>query len=190
MTAPERCLIRVERARRGLTPCCEDPRAVRLLPQQVRQLTCSASELKRNCDQNNGSKRQECHQASNRQSATIAPNEFRHFSRPSSQAKRGRSGGSHRRAARRVSEAEYAGSTGAAKHQEKAPTEAGLVDGVVVQLGFFQPHLGRVVLRSEKIRRVALNKKKAPVLDTQPGLELKRRGPGRPNTRLLLRNHL
>ena len=78
---------------------------------------------------------------------------------------------------RRVSEAEYAGSTGTAKHQEKAPTEAGLVDGVVVQLGF-QPHLGRVVLRSEKIRRVAPNKKKAPVLDTQPGLEAQTKKPG------------
>ena len=85
MKRPRRCVIR-EPVRRGLTLRSEDPRAVRLLPQQVRRLTCSASELKRNCDQNDASKGQERHQASNDQSGTIAPNEFRHFSPPSSQA--------------------------------------------------------------------------------------------------------
>ena len=38
---PRHFLIRVERARRGLTLRSRDPRAVRLLPQQVRWLTCS-----------------------------------------------------------------------------------------------------------------------------------------------------
>ena len=50
MERPRRCVIR-EPVRRGLTLRSEDPRAVRLLPQQVRRLTCSASELKRNCHQ-------------------------------------------------------------------------------------------------------------------------------------------
>ena len=79
---PRRCLIRVEWVRRGLTLRCEDPRAVRLLPQQVRRLPCSASGLKRNCDQHYKSKSQERHQASHHQSGTIPSNEFRHFSPP------------------------------------------------------------------------------------------------------------
>ena len=61
--------------------------------------TCSASELKRNCDQHNKSKDQERHQASHCQSGTIASDQFRHFSPPSSPAKRRRSGGSSPRAA-------------------------------------------------------------------------------------------
>ena len=99
MRRPRRCLIRVEGLRRGLTIRCEDPRAFRLLPQQVRRRTCSASELKGNCDQRDKSKDQERRQASHRQSGTIASHQFRHFSPPSSPAKRRRSGGSSPRAA-------------------------------------------------------------------------------------------
>jgi hypothetical protein len=84
MRRPRRGLIRVEGLRRGLTIRCENPRAFRLLPQQVRRRTCSASELKRNCDQHDKSKDQERPQASHCQSGTIASDQFRHFSPPSS----------------------------------------------------------------------------------------------------------
>ena len=90
---------RVERTRRGLAVRSGDLRAVRLPLQLVRWLTCSASELKRNCDQHDKSKDQERHQGSHCQSGTIASDQFRHFSPPSSPAKRRRSGGSSPRAA-------------------------------------------------------------------------------------------
>ena len=73
---------RVETSRRGLAVRSGDLRAVRLPLQLVRWLTCSASELKGNCDQHDKSKNQECHQASHCQSGTIASDQFRHFSPP------------------------------------------------------------------------------------------------------------
>jgi hypothetical protein len=47
MERPRHFLIRVERVRRGLTLRREDPRAFRLLSQQLRRLTCSARAARR-----------------------------------------------------------------------------------------------------------------------------------------------
>ena len=109
---------RVERVRRGLTLPLrgpsrgQAPASTSETADVFRQRT-KENELKRNCDQNDASKGQERHQASNDQSGTIAPTEFRHFSPPSLQEKRSRAEGVPRERPRRVGEAECAGSTGA-----------------------------------------------------------------------------
>ena len=72
----------------GLTLRSGDPRAVRLLPQQARRLTCSASELKRDCQENDKNKGSQCYQASCQQAGTIASDQFGHFSPPQLHEKR------------------------------------------------------------------------------------------------------